>query len=221
MKRTILLTVLLLTTGTARAGFQFQTLAYPGVSDTLASGISDLGQIVGVYGDRQLFYNSFSLSTNGVYSQTSIPGAYLTYAYGINDSGVTVGQYEDGSSGSLYGYVQYSNGSYVTINPPGAVDQTFLAGINNLGQAVGAYLDGQGFPHPFVLNPDGTLTPIVVPGVPLLYPTGINDQGDIVGYYSSANVQLADFLLTPNGTFTSIEAPERGLGAPALQPLTT
>jgi len=57
-----------------------------------------------------------------------------------SDVGLIVGDYEDGA-GSHHGFLP-SGGNYTAIDFPGSA-ATLLGGINNLGQMVGEYADGQ------------------------------------------------------------------------------
>ena len=57
----------------------------PGASDTLASGITPSGQIVGVYVDSTGVHGF--LYDRGVFTPIDVPGAFDTQAYGISPSG--------------------------------------------------------------------------------------------------------------------------------------
>ena len=68
--------------------------------------------------------------------------------------------------------------TFTAIDFPGATN-TYLCGINNTGDIVGHYEDGNFDGHGF-LYAKGIFTPIVVPGSPGTYPVGVNDSGDEV-----------------------------------------
>jgi probable HAF family extracellular repeat protein len=69
-----------------------------GVNGTAATGINNLGQIVGYYLDSNNFQHGY-LYSNGTYVTLDDPlGSHGTVATGINDSGQIVGFYLDGSS---------------------------------------------------------------------------------------------------------------------------
>jgi len=71
-----------------------------GVNGTAATGINNLGQIVGYYLDSNNFQHGY-LYSNGTYVTLDDPlGSHGTVATGINDSGQIVGFYLDGSSSS-------------------------------------------------------------------------------------------------------------------------
>jgi len=82
------------------SGGNFTTIAVPGAADTLALGINDSDQIVGIYstvngGDYQGFIYS-----NGTYTEFGVPGAYQTMVAGINNHGDLVGTYNSSSAGT-------------------------------------------------------------------------------------------------------------------------
>ena len=126
------------------------------------------------------------------YTQFDYPGATATFAYGINDIyaghlinatgqvGQIVGYYlppGSGTNGFLYDAVNgWSSFSY-----PGAA-ATYLYGINNSGQMVGAWQDSNATVHGFSLK-NGTYTSLDPPSSTTTFATGINDAGQIVGWY--------------------------------------
>jgi uncharacterized membrane protein len=118
---------------------------------TIAKGINDLGQIVGIAGN-----NGF-LDTGGVFSTIAFPGATFTDAFGINDAGQIVGTYFD-SSLHAHGFVD-SGGTYTSINIPfsGVID-TYVYGINDSGQIVGQYITTSN-DFGFVATPAGAAVP--------------------------------------------------------------
>jgi uncharacterized membrane protein len=89
----------------------YTTLDVPGATFTVARGINDSGQIVGVYGDdpADIYYDDAGpgyhgfLPDNGNYTTLDVPGSAGTRAYGINASGQIVGAYLDG--GGRHGFL--------------------------------------------------------------------------------------------------------------------
>lgn len=79
------------------------------------------------------------------------PGSTLTSFEAVNDSNQIVGYT------STHG-VLYSGGTWTIISYPGAMWGTMPTGINNKGQIVGVYYDGQDRAHGFVATPE-CLTP--------------------------------------------------------------
>jgi len=96
----------------------------------------------------------------------------------VNDRGQALGVYEDGA-GILHGYLLW-NGTFTTIDAPGAGSETVPLGINNRGDTVGGYADAARTIHGFLLR-NGTFTTIDAPGAPSgTVATDINDRGDIL-----------------------------------------
>ena len=77
--------------GFAYQSGKFQTITFPGASQTEAWGINDESVMVGWYAMAP-YVNSFVLA-NGNYNFFSYPGAKQTIAYGITTSGQVVGGY--------------------------------------------------------------------------------------------------------------------------------
>jgi probable HAF family extracellular repeat protein len=132
--------------GFMQNGRQFTKLHFPGNNGyETATGINDLGQIVGyTYPDLNAY-----LYVNGRFKNIDVPGAVQTEALGINDSGVISGNYF--TSPAVYGFALY-NGQYISFSYPGA-EGTYADGINDSGQVVGWYtLDYVAY-HGFVTSP--------------------------------------------------------------------
>jgi uncharacterized membrane protein len=70
------------------------------------------------------------------------------------------------------------NGQFQTINAPGAVS-TIAEGINNLGEIVGTFYDGEHY-HGFV-DLQGKFDIVNAPGATDTFVHGVNDFGQIVG----------------------------------------
>lgn len=93
---------------------------------------------------------------------------------------------------------------FATIDPPGSTG-TYPGGINNLGQVVGAYFDGSGVEHCFLLT-SGVYSTIDYPGAIATACAGINNLGQIVGSYVDSSQLQHGFSLT-SGTFKTIDDP--------------
>ena len=143
------------------------------------------------------------------------PGVTLTLGYGINNFGDVVGTYEINKAPTGYppdlvqhGFV-LKNGTYTTIDVPfpGATN-TVAAGINNLGDVVGTYVDSDENSHGFTLK-KGVFTSFDFPGPDVLDTTAnaINDTGSIVGYYYDLNSQQRRGFLFNGRRFASIDPP--------------
>src|SRR5947207_2801070 len=94
-----------------------------------------------------------------------------------------------------------------TFDPPGSTN-SFVNGINNAGQIVGAYLDASGASHNFIRSADGvTYTTIDLPGaLPGTTSTdGINNLGQVVGSYKDSTGQHGYIRSVDGRTVTTLE----------------
>jgi uncharacterized membrane protein len=154
---------------------------FPGVLGTLATGINDQGQIVGVYSDNKGLHG-FILD-RGEFSSLDVPfpGARDTgfNGMGINNRGEIVGTYNSVTPGLyIQGFV-FERGVFSHLDtPPGSITNgTFVNGINDRGQIVGC-VDG----HAFVFEQD-VFNPVDIPFEGAC-PYGINNRGQIVGLFN-------------------------------------
>ena len=193
----------------------FTTLDDPSASHggisggTGATGINDLGQIVGSYFG---VYNGVGgthgfLYSGGTYTTLDVGGAgpLGTFAQSINNAGQIAGTYYD--AGNVNHGFLYSGGIYTTLDVPGA-GQTSAYGINNAGQIVGSYYTSGSGSHGFLYS-GGTYTTLDDPAGTDTVATGINDLGQIVGYYtvgSGASRVIHAFLYTA-GIYTALDDP--------------
>jgi YVTN family beta-propeller protein len=93
---------------------------------------------------------------------------------------------------------------FVTVDVPSATS-TLVLGINNAGQMVGSYIDGNNATHGFSLTA-GVFTTIDFPGATLTQAAAINNVGEIIGSYNDSHGVGHGFLLS-DGTYTSITDP--------------
>jgi len=118
-----------------------------------------------------------------------------------------VGLYFDGNGG--HGFL-LSGGVYTNIDQPGA-EETYLYGINDKGQIVGAGTTG--FLYDLASH---SFTPINYPGADASTPRSINNSGTITGFfYFSKGSQIVYDGFTLSGSGYSRLAP---LGATATYP---
>jgi len=153
-----------------------------GNSGTQATGINNLGIVVGTSGAGSFLYDSHT----GIYSPFAGGGAT-----GINDLGQIVG-----------GNYFFDGSTFHTINYPGA-DSTSVSGLNNAGQIVGTYqLGGHSFGF---LDNAGTFTSIAFPGASSTHVMDINNLGEIVGWYSDSTGGHG--FIDSGGHFISFDVP--------------
>ena len=108
----------------------------PGSPGTVAYDMNSSGNVVGIYPAPGVKNRAF-LRNNGVFTDlVPLAGSPETRAYSINDAGHVVGFYERTNDAYYRGYLY--NGSYTTLNYPGALASK-ATGINNNGDVVGSY----------------------------------------------------------------------------------
>ena len=147
-------------TGFIKTGNSFDLMEHPSASSaacgygmpcgTWVTGINNDGHVSGVYTDSNGVYRGF-LYDGTVYTPIDHPdrspsNRIYTWANGINDYGEAVGYFwkaaESGSPG--HGFV--FAGGFETFDHPGAAtggEGTYILGINNTGQTVGWFDDGE------------------------------------------------------------------------------
>lgn len=184
--------------------YRYTALNAPNATQgTLAYGINNLGQVVGVYHD-ELGTHGF-LYDAGQYTSFDAPQAiYGTYAYAINDHAQIVGNYFNNSG--KHGFM-LTDGIYTTLDNANGND-TQITGINNQGQMVGNYRLGTTGVYGFLYDSQqNTFTTINNPKASAgnTSAMGINDQSELVGFYYNSGAHGFSY----NGTeFTTLNAPQ-------------
>jgi probable HAF family extracellular repeat protein len=174
--------------------------------NTHANGINDIGHVVGTNGQLGFIYDGNTYTT---LVDPLAQGPKTTEANGTNNSDQVVGDFYDGST--FHGFL-YSNGNYTTLDGPLGVQGTFAEGINDLGQIVGYYADGNGLDHGFLYS-GGTYSTIDDPnGAKGTIAYGINDHGAIVGTYVDAGGVSHGFLAASPVPFASTDWQLVGVG---------
>ncbi len=202
----------------------YTTVDFPGSDGGHVHDINSSGAIVGEYFVAKR-YKGFVVS-GGAYTSIEVPGAQSTRANGINTAGDIVGTYfgsnsdtTGGSNGSKGHGFLLSGGIFRTIDFPGA-DYTDAWRINDKGQILGRYKNGNGDFHIFLVTTDGASTSIDYPGASQTamgdYSQlgGLNNNGDIASGYcsSSSNCEVASFgslhgFVLNAGAFTPLDVP--------------
>jgi probable HAF family extracellular repeat protein len=201
-----------------QTGAKFVDAAPAGSCTSYLSGINEDGIAVGGYcsitggcnpevGERGYAYDS----RNGKIITIMFPLAgAATTAYGINGRRVIVGGYCPNNnvcpSGlfnpASHGFV-YENGSYTTLDFPGAQATSAFA-INDAGTVVGYYLINNTGPHAFLYK-NGTFSTIDFPGSGYTVATSINSIGAVAGLFSGST-GVHGFIYY-GGNFTQIDKP--------------
>jgi probable HAF family extracellular repeat protein len=180
----------------------YQEISAPNSDQTWASGINNLGQVVGYYEIPNTNIIEGFLLSGGVYTSIIFNGEPNTFATAINDSGLIAGFVQTQDIGTPYFGFTYQNGFKSMIKFPTA-KSTQAFGINNAGQVVGAYVDLKNVSHGFLFSA-GTYKSIDIANAKSTIAVGINKAGDISGTYVDQSSQEHGFLLHKNGTLTVI-----------------
>lgn len=188
-------------------GGKYTTVNAPGAAGTALSGINPSGERSGftcsdpACGETGLANTSHSFveSKEGVFTFFDPPGATSSSASTVNPSGVVVGAYTDTVGELFHGYL-LKNGTYTTIDFPGAIYGTFAGGGNPENDVVGVYnyissctADCN---HAFLLH-NGVFTSFDYPGAIFSEATGINPGGVIVGVFEDSSTNVHGFIRTP------------------------
>ena len=184
------------------AAATYQEISAPNFDQTWASGINNLGQVVGYYEIPNTNIIEGFLLSGGVYTSIIFNGEPNTFATAINDSGLIAGFVQTQDIGTPYFGFTYQNGFKSMIKFPTA-KSTQAFGINSAGQVVGAYVDLKNVSHGFLFSA-GTYKSIDIANAKSTIAVGINKAGDISGPYVDQSSQEHGFLLHKNGTLTVI-----------------
>jgi probable HAF family extracellular repeat protein len=176
----------------------------PNSTWTEASGVNDLGQVVGTYTDADGVAHGF-MYQNGVYTVLDYPGMSHNYAFGINNDGAVVGSFSPViPRGPYSASLRTSAGVWSAYDFPG--HETDGRAINSAGHIVGIYNSGPGTPDHGFLKIGDNYTSIDYPGAPITFVMGINDAGLVTGTYRNTQGLVNGFVYV-NGTYTSIAYP--------------
>ena len=197
-------------------GGKFRSINYPGAEWTQANGVTDAGEIVGVFGTSIYASDEHGFTLKGTtYTAIDYPGATQgTFAAGINKSGNIVGSWSDNAT-TEHGFL-LSKGVFTSFDVPGAY-YTIAWGISDANEIVGWYGLTANDSHGFLYS-KGTFTTLDFPGYSQNYVNHINNSGLIVGGYGDPLiVNGVQFLwqhcyVYQSGTFTTFDAP---FGPPA------
>ena len=170
---------------------------------------NDGGIRIGNYAANQTGAVQKGFLLNGTdFSPIAFPkAARATYANGINKWNSVVGYYIDAiGNGHDHGFKRFSNGSFVTLDYPGA-PQTVAAGINDSGAIVGSYCLSCNTEarHGFIYFKGGWAT-LDYPKAAYTSLNGISNDGVIIGRSNSTKQGTA--FLYENGVFKVISVPD-------------
>ncbi len=182
----------------------YTILSFPGSASTNATGINNLGQIVGAYVSNANVVSGY-IYANGNYTSLSDPLYNIIQPLGINDLGEVVGVWGN-SSNPETGFI-YDDGVYTELTDPG-FSQVVPYGINDSGQIVGELFSDT---NPDVIEAfiytNGVYNILQMPSSSVIqtYARGINNSGQIVGYYDDGTVRQG--FMYSDGVYTTIDFP--------------
>src|ERR1017187_9614126 len=198
--------------------YSYSTFDAPGSASTVANGMNNAGQIVGLYRDAAGVTHSFLRSADGTtYPTIVVPGSQpgTTTADAINNPGQIAGNYIEASSGLMRSYIRSADGgTFTSFDIPNLGPSGGPKGINDNGVITGLVLGfSAASAHGFIRAADGTFTTIDVLGG--IRPVAIDSNGDIAGWYIAGGSGGLDhgFLRSPAGAYTTFDLPGTDNGA--------
>jgi hypothetical protein len=187
---------------------QYTTVDAPGAAGTTLSGINPSGEISGSTctdpacgntGNSNTSHSFVLSKRGGTFTVFDPPGATSSSASTVSPSGSVVGFYTDTVGELFHGYL-LKNGTYTTIDFPGALYGTFAGGGNPENDVTGAYNYTSSCTadcgHAFVLS-NGVYTSFDYPGATFSEGTGINPASVIVGLFVDSSNSVHGFVRTP------------------------
>jgi uncharacterized membrane protein len=146
------------------------------------------------------------------FTSLDYPGGNLTSTRGINNHGEIVGSYRVTPPRHA---LLIKGGQYIPLAPTSLLGTQLSEAhaVNDRGDAVGVYLDDNGFTHGFLLR-KGVLTTLDFPGASETFAFGMNESGTVVGFWdildSSGNPLVFHGFTWNNGNFTQVDFPGSG-----------
>jgi len=192
---------------------------------TTSESINAQGTVAGYFTDAKVVPHAFIRNRQGDVYEFDAPGAGLgpylyegTVADSINDRGVVAGQFEDAHL-RYHGFLRYPNGTFVTVDAPGAGAKanqgTYVNALNDCGESAGGLYDANNVGHAFVRSAEGKITQFDPPGAVFSEVVGLNARGTTIGVYYDAGNTLHGFVRRADGTLATIDAPGAQAGGGA------
>ena len=160
-----------------------------------AAAINSGGDIAGFYTSPATGNTDGFLKYHGKFTDLAYPGASSTMALGVNDRDEVVGvaTVGSGSSAMMHGFTWTPDGGFVTVDDPDGIGTTTINGVNDEGDLVGFYVDGNG-------NTDGFAAVPVTHKVKLSVNLAPMPEGTVV--IGNGAVQVNAWGLTPGSSHT-------------------
>jgi uncharacterized membrane protein len=175
------------------------TIDYPGGNFSQVNGITDNGVVIGHFQDGNGIFHGYILK-DGMFTQLDVPGAVDTLPFYMNARGDIVGEWDPDPALIGHGFLLPKNGPSITIDAPGAPENSTLAiGINDHGEILGVFQEVSGSFRGFVV-PAGDLAPenfifFDTPGSSG-FPETINNAGVFIGFFTDS-AGTHGFIATP------------------------
>jgi hypothetical protein len=134
---------------------RFSTVTESGVTSLTAAAINNLDQVAGFYTNPATGNTDGFLKAKGRFTDLAVPGASATMATGLNIRDEVVGVYTvgSGSSATMHGFTWTPQHGFSTVDDPHGIGTTTVNGVNDFGQLVGFYVDGNGNTDGFLATP--------------------------------------------------------------------
>lgn len=191
-------------TTTTAGSYTYQTLDYPGASQTIFWGINDFGEMTGQYTAGSDPAHAM-VYRHGQFEplDPAALGTYFSAAGGPTDVGTIFGAEAD-ASGLQHGFEMH--GAHLeTVDVPGHLNSN-VDGVSLFGGILLVYWDADGIYHG-VLRRHGNDTPINVAGARDTYPLSINSMGEVVGYWDANPLLPHGFYRSVDGQLSTIDVP--------------
>ena len=119
-----------------------------------AAAINNGGDVAGFYSPSSTVTDGFLKTRSGQFISLSVPGSSSTMALGVNDSDEVVGVFTPSSdANALEGFTWTPRQGFTIVNDPNGPATTTINGVNDHGDLVGFYVDGNNNTDGFVATP--------------------------------------------------------------------
>jgi hypothetical protein len=110
-------------------------------TNTTAAAINNSGEIAGSFTSATGATEGF-LDNSGTFTTVDVPGSMATFLLGLNNTGEAVG-YDIDAAGNMHGIICNTSSLMCTqVDDPNGIGTTTFNGVNDLGQIVGFYVNG-------------------------------------------------------------------------------
>jgi hypothetical protein len=134
----------------------FSSVTDPNAPTSLAAAaINNNGDIAGFYIHPGNGLTDGFFKAGGKFIDLAFPGALNTFALGVNDHDEVVGVTNIISGGTVvtHGFTWKPGHGFTVVDDPNGIGTTTINGVNNKGDLVGFYVDGNGNTDGFLAKP--------------------------------------------------------------------